>query len=235
MRGASKRPLARGACGRFFRRPLAQPLPAGGREEARLPVGRGGTARVAPTLRRARQSSCCGSSPTCGLPWPARRSAAGVSGVRPLTLPMLPGSSAEAEWHPSGDAVSAAAVTRSGQPRRQAYRAGAKSAARHRCPSEGWPPRTRPGPPGATAGAAHRASGRGLETPAPRGRAAVPRGMLTHPRQGEAHRDRVAYAVHDTPGVGCPYLLLRVAPRDHAPGGGRRRREEAQSSPRRLG
>ena len=45
-----------------------------------------------------------------------------------------------------------------------------------------------------------RASGRGRETTAPRGRAAVPRGMLTYTRQGEAYRDRVAYTVHDTPG-----------------------------------
>jgi len=65
-----------------------------------------------------------------------------------------------------------------------------------------WPLLQRGGP--------RRASGRGLEPPAPRGRAAVPCGMLTHTREGEAHRD-------------------------HTPGGGRRRREEAQSPPRRLG
>jgi len=39
---ASERPLARGACGRLFRRLLAQPLPGGGRGGARLPVGSGG-------------------------------------------------------------------------------------------------------------------------------------------------------------------------------------------------
>ena len=43
---ASERPLARGACGRFFRRPLAQPLPEGGRGKARLAVGRGGRSAV---------------------------------------------------------------------------------------------------------------------------------------------------------------------------------------------
>jgi len=46
-------------------------------------------------------------------PRPPCASQRGCWGLLPLTIRMLPGSLAEAEWHPSGDAVSAAAVTRS--------------------------------------------------------------------------------------------------------------------------
>lgn len=45
-----------------------------------------------------------------------------MRGLLPLHEEAVPGSPAEAERHASGDAVSAAAVPRSREPRRQAYR-----------------------------------------------------------------------------------------------------------------
>jgi hypothetical protein len=67
---ASERPLARVACGRFFRRPLAQSLPEGGRGGARLLVGSGGGETVLPPIRRAGQPAAPGSPPAGREPRP---------------------------------------------------------------------------------------------------------------------------------------------------------------------
>jgi len=101
------------------------------------PAGKGGLRAVFPQATceaLASQSAPDRRWPPAGY-CPPGAPPRGCRGFLPLTLRMVPGSPAEAERQSGGDASPAATLPRSRQPRRPAYRAGAKSAARHRCPS----------------------------------------------------------------------------------------------------